>query len=369
MDSVYLPKSAFPEFFSVLQQEGYQIVGPQVKDGAIVYNQLSDVDQLPFNYTDDQQAGTYQIADTKSGKYFSWANGPQALKPLTFSPRETLWSVVKDNLGKLSFNEELPNVQPTAVLGIRACDLAALTLQDQHFLQGEFQDDYFKKRSEKLLLIAVNCSHPAQTCFCASTGDGPEAKAGYDIVMTELDHGFILQAATGVGATICAQLPSQNVSSHHEQQKEAQIQNAVAKQTRQLPKSDLKDLLPAQWQSTHWDSIAQRCLACGNCTAVCPTCFCHSEWDDASLDGQQSVHYRQWDSCFNHEHSYIHGIVIRAETGNKYRQWLTHKFATWFEQYGRSGCVGCGRCITWCPVGIDVTEELKKLSESVDATE
>jgi len=112
-----------------------------------------------------------------------------------------------------------------------------------------------------------------------------------------------------------------------------------------------------------WHDIAARCLSCGNCTLVCPTCFCHSENDVAELDGKTSSHYRDWDSCFSQGHSYIHGITIRSETSQRYRQWLTHKFASWHDQYGRSGCVGCGRCITWCPVGIDVTESITQLVE------
>jgi ferredoxin len=133
---------------------------------------------------------------------------------------------------------------------------------------------------------------------------------------------------------------------------------AAEAQQRTLPGRDLQAPLFARLSHPQWQAIGERCLACGNCTAVCPTCFCHSEQEHPALDGGGSEHVREWDSCFTPGHSYIHGVVIRAETSQRYRQWLTHKLGSWHEQYGRSGCVGCGRCITWCPVGIDITEEV-----------
>jgi sulfhydrogenase subunit beta (sulfur reductase) len=104
--------------------------------------------------------------------------------------------------------------------------------------------------------------------------------------------------------------------------------------------------------------VAARCLSCGNCTMVCPTCFCHDERDDPSLDGRRSLRVREWDSCFNRDHGQVHGANHRPRIRDRYRQWLVHKFAGWIDQFGTSGCVGCGRCITWCPVEIDPTEEI-----------
>ena len=133
------------------------------------------------------------------------------------------------------------------------------------------------------------------------------------------------------------------------------MQEAAQQQTRSLPSHNLRDALFANLEHPRWEDVAERCLSCGNCTSVCPTCFCHSETDETALDGDHSLHARQWDSCFTQGHSYIHGMTIRADTRTRYRQWLTHKLGSWHDQYGRSGCVGCGRCIAWCPVGIDIT--------------
>jgi sulfhydrogenase subunit beta (sulfur reductase) len=107
-----------------------------------------------------------------------------------------------------------------------------------------------------------------------------------------------------------------------------------------------------------WDDVAKRCLSCTNCTMVCPTCFCSTVNEVNDLAGEKTTRERVWESCFNEEHSHTAGGAVHPTTKSRYRQWLTHKLATWIDQFGTSGCVGCGRCITWCPVGIDITEEV-----------
>jgi len=239
---------------------------------------------------------------------------------------------------------------------VQACDLAALALQEAHFTDG-IRDEPFTRRRVNLLLIAVNCSHPASTCFCAATGDGPGAESGYDLVMSELDEGFLIDSGSEAGEAILADLTLEDASEDQQRRATAQLQAANDCQQRRLLDGDLTQKLFANLQHPRWDEVAERCLSCGNCTSVCPTCFCHSETDVPDMDGQRSAHLREWDSCFTEGHSYIHGFVIRSDTRFRYRQWLTHKLGSWQQQYGRSGCVGYGRCINWCPVGIDLTEE------------
>ncbi len=356
----YFARRDFQRLIDVLLDCGYQCLGPQEKDGAIQYLPLDQVASLPQGYRDVQSPARYQLQTTDSPRYFSWANGPQALKPLVFAPRESLWHSKRDADGRLQFVETIPEPTPLAVIGVRSCDLAGLTIQDRVFLHGDKHDPYYAARRENLLLVAVNCSHPAETCFCTATGNGPVAEAGtgFDLLLTELNDGYLLQAGSTRGEQVAAQLPltDANDQMHYE----AGQQRLAAEQTmsRQLPALNIKKSLLQHQEHPQWEAIAERCLSCGNCTMVCPTCFCHAEQEQPQLDGEASVHERVWDSCFTVGHSYIHGMVFRQETKHRYRQWLTHKFSTWHGQFDSSGCVGCGRCISWCPAGIDVTEEL-----------
>jgi ferredoxin len=123
----------------------------------------------------------------------------------------------------------------------------------------------------------------------------------------------------------------------------------------------IHDLLYQNFEHPRWDEIAARCLSCGNCTMVCPTCFCTNVEDVSDVTGHRAERWRRWDSCFTMSFSYIHGGSVRTSAKARFRQWMTHKLASWIDQFGTTGCVGCGRCIAWCPVGIDLTEEAQAL--------
>jgi ferredoxin len=351
-----------------LQEEGYRCVGPQVRDGGVVFDDLEGIEELPTGYRDRQRPGEYRLEWTDSPRCFDWATGPQALKPLLFAPRETLWRAAKDSsTGTIRFETVVPEAEKVAVIGTRACDLAGLALQDKHFLH-RVQDPWYAARRAGLLLVAVECTQPAETCFCASTGDGPAIHGATDLALNELDTGFLVRAYSPAGEAICARLPLTEPTPERAQQARLEVEQAAARQTRALPGRNLRDALFARLDHPRWDEVAQRCLSCGNCVAVCPTCFCHSKSERPALDGGATEHLRQWDTCYSAGHSYMHGRLVRPDTRSRYRQWLTHKLAGWHDQYGRSGCVGCGRCVTWCPVGIDITEEATALCRDAPQT-
>lgn len=352
----------FQYLLDKLHELGYQCIGPQIRDGAIIFDTLASIEQLPQGISDDQRPGHYSLKSNGTTHYFNWANGPQAIKPFLFTPHENLWHSEQHENGQVTFTTTMPETRPLAIIGARACDVAALKLQDQHFLQQQYIDPYYKARRDNLLVIAVNCNHPAATCFCYATGDGPFVEDGADIVLTELEQGFLLDTQSNRGKIIVDGL-SFHYRTEAQMIESESLEMQAAQQQKKLPSVDIKSRLMQELNSEVWHDIAAKCLSCGNCTAVCPTCFCHSESEAPSLDGRSSQHYREWDSCFSQGHSYIHGVTIRSETSQRYRQWITHKFSSWHAQYGRSGCVGCGRCIAWCPVGIDVTETLGQLVE------
>ncbi len=357
MKTGFLPRAGFQLLLDLLQRAGYRCIGPRVRDGAIVYDSVERAEDFPRGVRDHQSGGKYRLEKVSSARIFGWANGPQALKPMVFAPEAVLWQARRTSLNNIEFSGEKSPSDKLAVIGVRACDLAALALQDRHFLAHAAADPCYAARRDALFLIAVHCSDPADTCFCASTGDGPQATAGFDIAMSELEGGFVVEAGSARGAEVMSGLSLAAVSASQVAEAAAQIASARERQTRHLPSRNLRDVLFANLQHPRWAQVAERCLACGNCTSVCPTCFCSAEADVTQLDGAMSTHVRRWDSCFTQGHSYIHGLTVRSDTRARYRQWLTHKLGSWHDQYGRSGCVGCGRCISWCPVGIDITEE------------
>jgi ferredoxin len=346
----FLPRNELQQLLDVLQRAGHDVIGPTIHDGAICYRKITNINQLPVGYEDEQGAGLYRVHVTKSERAFGWANGAQAIKPILFRPRETLWQASHRD-GEVKFVAVEDDQQKLAVIGARACDLAALKLHDAHFVQKGNEDKNYKVKRDNLFIVAVNCTHPSANCFCASTGDGPNAEDNFDLRLDELPDGFIVSIGSTSGKKILEKITLQPIVPEHEKVAEEQTRLALKKQTLTMP--DLSGNTVAKLNTVNWESIAEKCISCGNCTSVCPTCFCSSQHDEVSLDKSNVEHIRQWDSCFNEDHSYIHGMVIRSETPNRYRQWISHKLVYWHEQYGRSGCVGCGRCTTWCPVAID----------------
>ena len=363
---VFLPRSQLQRLIDALQAAGRQCIGPVERDGALVFEPIVSAQQLPVGVHDEQSPGSYTLRHSNSPRCFAWANGPQAIKPLTFAPQEPLWRVARDTDG-VRFEAVTPESRPIAVIGVRGCDLAALRLQEAHFLDQVAGDPAFRARRDALFIVAMDCAHPAATCFCDSTGDGPAAGEGYDMALSELDDGFLVRVGSMRGQDIVNVLGLASATDAQQEAVREELHQAAAGQPRRLPAADLRNELFARQDHPHWAEVAERCLSCGNCTAVCPTCFCSAYEARPALDGASAAHVREWDSCFSFEHSNLHGHPLRDDIRLRYRQWLTHKLGGWHDQYGRSGCTGCGRCISWCPVGIDLTVEVAALLEGEPA--
>ena len=357
----YIPRAVLSDLLEALKAQGYRCVGPQVQDGAVLFNTLNRVDDLPHGYRDAQSPGHYRVERTSSSRLFAWAVGPQGLKPFLFAPEEPLWVATPQADGALTFRETLTPSAPLAFIGARACDLAALRLLDAHFLQGPYPDAHYARRRAGLFVVAVNCSDPASTCFCASTGDGPVARDGFDLVLTELEDGYLIGAGSTAGEALLTRLATQPATAHQQAVAQDQAEQARTCQQRALPAGSLQAPLFERLEHPHWADVASRCLSCGNCTSVCPTCFCSSEVQSPGLEEGHAVAQREWSSCFSSDHAWLAGHAVRPDTRTRYRQWMTHKLGSWETQYGRSGCVGCGRCITWCPTGIDLVAEVHAL--------
>lgn len=355
MDETYyqLPIEQLGTLLDSVVSSGYRLYVPTISESAVVYREYVGLDALPRGYQDSLDPARYRLQQASHQRYFSYTNTVQSLKPLLFRPRERLWQSQRCG-NEIRFQQESDaELAPIAVLGVRACDLAALKLQDAHFLSAQHIDPFYARQRDNLLIIAVDCNHSAATCFCDSTGDGPAVRDMADIVVSELDDGFLLRSLSAAGEKLVSAMQLAAAAPQNIEAANNAVEQARQQQQRRLS----ANLTLAQFSdnSEGWDSLQEQCLSCGNCTSVCPTCYCHSEFDELDLALDTSTHYRQWSSCFTDQHSYMHGIVIRPSTALRYKQWITHKLVHWKEQYGRSGCVGCGRCIAWCPVGIDIT--------------
>ena len=351
---------------SALADLGYRVVGPRVRDGAIIYDDIRDAGDLPEGWTDEQDGGHYRLHRRSDEALFGYVVGPHSWKQFLLPPEIPLWEMGRDGEGDTwEYRQEEPDATKYAFIGVRSCELRAIEIQDRVFLPGPYVDAGYKLRREQTFIVGVNCAEPGGACFCASMETGPRHTKGYDLALTEIidgeRHYFVTDVGSSQGAEVLAQVPHQAATDREAGLADRISADAAGRMGRQLDTAGLRDLLYANAEHPRFDDVAERCLTCGNCTMVCPTCFCTTVEDTADLAGLTATRVQRWDSCFSLDFSYVHGGHVRASSRSRYRQWLTHKFASWIDQFGTSGCVGCGRCIVWCPVGIDVTEELRAL--------
>lgn len=363
--AVTIDRPGIDRLLQILQEHNYEVIGPTVAAGTITYDAITSSADLPVGLTDRQGPGSYRLEERDDEALFGYVVGQRSWKHFLIPPEVPVW------IGRLDGTtvETMPRPDPPryAFFGVRPCDLAALGIHDRVFLDGPVVEDTYATRRERALIVAVNCTEPAPTCFCTSVDGGPMAGDGHDIVITELldgGHRFVVDAGSPLGEEIVAELGAEAASEDDITLALDAVTEAAQRITRHLDTNGLEELLYANATSRHWGEVASRCLSCANCTMVCPTCFCATYDDDLSLDGRTSTRTRRWDSCFAFIFSYIHGGSVRTTPSSRYRQWMTHKLASWQDQYGVIGCVGCGRCITWCPVGIDITAEAAAIRAS-----
>ena len=343
-----------------LKSKGFTLIGPRLRDDAIIYEEIDSLNDLPKGWTDEHEAGTYRLHRRTDGAYFGYNLGPQSWKKFLHPPQLRLWQADRNGKG-FEISEDDSEPLKYAFIGVRSCELAALAIQDRVFMGDEHIESHYANTRRSAFVMAVNCMQAGKTCFCASMGTGPAAQSGFDLCLTEVidsdTHRFVVDAGSDQGRRLIDGLAGDPADEKVLEHCAEQTRRAERSMIRHLDHDKLGDAILQNPEHPRWSQVADRCLCCANCTLVCPTCFCTTVEDTTDLTGDHAERWRRWDSCFNLEFSHISGGSVRTSSKSRYRQWLTHKLATWRLQFGTSGCVGCGRCITWCPVGIDITEE------------
>jgi sulfhydrogenase subunit beta (sulfur reductase) len=356
-----IDRGALDTLIRTLRDRGFTVVGPTVRSRSIVYAEIDSAAELPVGWVDAQEGGTYRLERRDDEAVFGHNHGHDSLKSFLFPPRVQVWQGRRGEDGEIDLREEdLPSPR-YAFIGVRSCDLHAVAIQDRVFMGDRYVEPDYERRRRDAFFVAVNCGQAGGTCFCTSMGTGPRAESGFDLALTELldddGHRFLVEVGSERGAEVLAGLPQHEPTEAEPALADEIVERTAASMGRTLDTVGIKELLYGNLDNPRWDEVADRCLTCGNCTMVCPTCFCATVEDTTDLAGVETDRVREWDSCFTLEHSYIHGGSVHRSGKSRYRQWMTHKLASWIDQFGSSGCVGCGRCITWCPVAIDITEE------------
>jgi sulfhydrogenase subunit beta (sulfur reductase) len=363
-DRIVVDLEGLDAMIAALRSDRRRVLGPIIRDASIAHGEIGGVHDLPEGWGDEQDGGYYRLTRRSDGALFGFAAPSDSWKRQLFPPRSLTVRARRSSDG-FDVGAPAPPAEPVAFLGVRSCDLHAIDIHDRVFLDGSVTDPEYSARRRDVFIVAVNCGHPSGTCFCASMDTGPSATSGFDLSLTELiddaRHEFLVEIGTLAGASLIGRVSSRAATAADLAAAERVIDGAASQMGRSLDRTAPRRAA-AHLDHPRWEDVARRCLACANCTMVCPTCFCSATEDVTSIDGATAERWRRWESCFSLDFSYVHGGPVRSSVTSRYRQWLLHKLVTWEDQFGTSGCVGCGRCITWCPVGIDLTAEIEALA-------
>lgn len=279
------------------------------------------------------------------------------LKTLLIPPEEKLFRI-KD--GKIE--ETLLNANGrTAILGVHPCDVNAMNLLERVYMDRP-EDPYFEARRKNLLVIALNCKNAEEYCFCTSFGTGPSLEEGFDLLLTDLGDRFLMEVGSKKGSELISDFYMPQATSTDILEKDDSIRMVKSSIRRHVNTAGLQKIMTGAIYNPIWSELAGKCTGCGICNMVCPTCFCFNVVDEPELDSGCVLRTRTWDGCLLWEYAEVAlGGNFRRDLTARIRQFANHKMNYWINQYGALGCVGCGRCIEQCPVGIDITNVVARL--------
>jgi len=346
-------KGSITRLIRNLRDRGYTVVGPSLSEGVVRLMELTGPADLATGVVDVQAPGSYTLG-RESPLIFSSVNGPDSPKR-DLHPAEVELSKLVESGDGIEFVSAFQPGRRYAFLGIRPCDLKAVEVMDRTMLAPGFEDHVYSALRSDSIFIVVNCTRAGENCFCVSMGTGPGVESGYDVAITELPEKLLIDVPERSTALFQG-IELKPATEAELQTASEMVQRAREQMGRRIAERDPSKRMYAVMDSPEWGKVAERCLACGNCTMVCPTCFCNTIIDRTDLRDGSVSRVRVWDSCLSKDFVYSAGGNPRVQRMARYRQFVMHKFAYWPDEFGIYGCVGCGRCITWCPVGIDITE-------------
>ena len=353
-----------------LQRQGFTVVGPSLAEGVVRLKELKGAGDLASGVVDIQGPGSYVLGG-ESASVFASVNGPDSPK-MYLHPGEVELSRLVDKGSGVEPVSVFRSDKKYAFFGIRPCDLRGVEVMDRTMLMPGFEDPIYSALRHDSIFIVANCTRAGENCFCASMGTGPAAESGYDVALTELPQKLLYdipERSMGLFQGIELRLATEEELHEGEEM----VRRTRERMGRTISAKDPARRMYAALDSRVWEKAAERCLACANCTMVCPTCFCNTIVDRTDLRDASVSRVRVWDSCLSKDFVYSAGGNPRQDRISRYRQFVMHKFAYWPDEFGTYGCVGCGRCITWCPVGIDITDTvngvLKDLHDSANKLE
>lgn len=328
-------RDALPSLLETLREYG-PMYGPTRKNKGVVFSSVSSVDDLVLDY------------------------GTTVLPPKKFllRPMETLFSV---RLQKGFEARQEASCEKQVLFGVHSCDLSAIKLLDKVY-RGNYVDPIYGARRDATLVVAMTCTAPPyDKCFCGSMGTGPSPSDGYDLLLTDLGEGLLLEVGSSKGADAIAGLRWAIAADEAWTKKQKLVEGCLAKMPKALNTADLPRLMNANFGHPYWAKLKEKCLACGNCALSCPSCYCYNVVDQVSLDTSLVQRTRTWDVCLLLEFAEVHGGNFRKDRDARIKQFMYHKLSYWVDQYGSFGCVGCGRCIAACPAKIDITEAASEM--------
>ena len=346
-------KGSVPRLIGNLQHQGFTVIGPSLSEGVIRLRELKGAGDLASGVMDVQGPGSYALGG-ESDFLFASVNGPDSPKRY-LHPAEVELSRIVDKGSGVELVSAFHSDRKYAFFGIRPCDLMGVAVMDRTMLMPGFEDPVYSTLRDDSIFIVVNCTRAGEDCFCASMGTGPAAESGYDVAITELPEKLLFDIP-GKNMGLFQGIDLNAATEEELQEGEEMSRRAREQMGRRVSQKDPARQMYATMDSPVWGKVAERCLACGNCTMVCPTCFCNTIIDRTDLRDGSVSRVRIWDSCLSKDFVYSAGGNPRQQRTARYRQFVMHKFAYWPDEFGTYGCVGCGRCITWCPVGIDITD-------------